>query len=146
LSRFEAFILYHSFFFPLTLAVFEVSGRLAETGGGNKSPLAAFESAHLEQLGLSSLPTVLTVIGTLNPGLSAVRCAKTAEPIDLPFALSTRVGRRMHKFNRIRQVAPICPTILFRDLCQNGWTGRFAVWAVESGWAEGSTSSIVFAR
>jgi len=23
----------------------------------------------------------------------------------------------MHKFNRIRQVAPICPTALFRELC-----------------------------
>jgi len=38
-------------------------------------------------------------------------CAKTAEPIDLSFGLWTRVGRRKHKFNRIRnrQVAPMCP-------------------------------------
>jgi len=42
-------------------------------------------------------------------GLSAVSCAKTAEPIDLRFGLWTQVGRRMHKFNRIRQVAPMCP-------------------------------------
>jgi len=41
--------------------------------------------------------------------LSAVSCVKTAEPIHLPFWLWTRVGRRMHKFNRIRQVAPMCP-------------------------------------
>jgi len=34
---------------------------------------------------------------------------KTAEPIDLPFGLWTRVGRRKHKFNHIRQVAPMCP-------------------------------------
>ena len=34
---------------------------------------------------------------------------KTAEPIDLQFGFWTQVGRRMHKFNRIRQVAPICP-------------------------------------
>jgi len=34
--------------------------------------------------------------------------AKTAKPIDLPFALWTRVGRTKHKFNRIRQVAPMC--------------------------------------
>jgi len=34
---------------------------------------------------------------------------KTAEPIDLPFGLWTRVGRSMHKFNRIRQVAPMFP-------------------------------------
>ena len=38
---------------------------------------------------------------------------KTAEPIDLLFALWTRVGRRMHTFNRIRQVAPIS-----LDLCK----------------------------
>ena len=29
-------------------------------------------------------------------------CAETAELIDLPFGLWTRVGRRKHKFNRIR--------------------------------------------
>jgi len=29
------------------------------------------------------------------------------EPIDLPFGLWTRVGRRKHEFNRIRQVAPM---------------------------------------
>ena len=32
-----------------------------------------------------------------------------AEPTDLPFRLWTRVGRRKHKFNRIRQVAPMYP-------------------------------------
>jgi len=32
--------------------------------------------------------------------LSAVSCAKTAEPIHLRFRLWTRVGRRMHKFSR----------------------------------------------
>jgi len=42
-------------------------------------------------------------------GHSAVICAKTAEPIDMPFGLWTRVGRRKHKFNRIRQMAPMCP-------------------------------------
>jgi len=31
-----------------------------------------------------------------------------AEPIDLPFGLWTRVGRRKHKFNRICQLAPVC--------------------------------------
>ena len=39
---------------------------------------------------------------------SDVNCAKTAEPIDLPFGLWTRVGLRKHKFNRIRQAAPMC--------------------------------------
>jgi len=38
-----------------------------------------------------------------------VSFAKTAEPIDLPFTLWTQVGRKKHKFNRIRQVAPMCP-------------------------------------
>jgi len=42
-------------------------------------------------------------------GLSAVRCAATAKPIDLPFGLWTLVGRRKHKFNRICQVVPMCP-------------------------------------
>ena len=51
LYRFEAFILWHRFFVPLTLAVFDVWGRLAETGSGNKWPLVAFKSATLEQLG-----------------------------------------------------------------------------------------------
>jgi len=36
-------------FSPLTLAVFDVWGCLAETGSGNKLPLVAFESAPLEQ-------------------------------------------------------------------------------------------------
>jgi len=36
---------------------------------------------------------------------------KMAEPIDLPFGLWTPLGRRMHKFNRIRQVAPMANTI-----------------------------------
>jgi len=31
-------------------------------------------------------------------------CAKMAEPIDLPFGLWTRVGRRKHKFNCIWQL------------------------------------------
>jgi len=38
-----------------------------------------------------------------------VSCAKTTEPIDLPFELWTRVGRWKHEFNRICQVAPMCP-------------------------------------
>jgi len=32
-----------------------------------------------------------------------------AEPIDFPSGLWTWVSRRKHKFNRIRQVVPICP-------------------------------------
>jgi len=33
---------------------------------------------------------------------------KMAERIDLPFGFWTRVGRRKHGFNRIRQVASMC--------------------------------------
>ena len=36
-------------------------------------------------------------------------CAKTVEPIDMPFGLLTQVGPRKHMFNRIRQMAPMCP-------------------------------------
>jgi len=42
-------------------------------------------------------------------GHSAVICAKTAEPIDLPFGLWTWVDQRKHRFNCIRQVEPVCP-------------------------------------
>ena len=38
-------------FFPLTMAVFDVWGRLTETGSGNQSPMVAFQSALVEQLG-----------------------------------------------------------------------------------------------
>jgi len=40
-----------------------------------------------------------------------VSCAKTAEPINLPFGFWTLVGPRKHKFDHIRQVAPVCPHI-----------------------------------
>ena len=38
-----------------------------------------------------------------------MRYAETAEPIDLPFGLWTRVGPKEVKFNRNRQVVPMCP-------------------------------------
>jgi len=47
---------------------------------------------------------------------SAVSCAKMAEPVDVPFWLWTRMGRRKHTFNRIRQVAPMC----FHGRAHNG--------------------------
>ena len=34
---------------------------------------------------------------------------KMVEPIVLTFGLWTLVGRKKHRFNRIRQVAPMCP-------------------------------------
>jgi len=43
------------------------------------------------------------------PDDTAVSCAKMAETIDLPFGLWIRVNRRKHKFNCIRQVAPMFP-------------------------------------
>jgi len=36
-------------------------------------------------------------------------CAEMAEPINLLFGLWTRMGRKKHEFNRIHQVAPMCP-------------------------------------
>ena len=41
--------------------------------------------------------------GTSVSNDTAVSCAKTAGPIDLPFVLGTWVGRRKHKFNRIHR-------------------------------------------
>jgi len=38
-----------------------------------------------------------------------VSCAKTAEPIDLPFELWSRVDGKGRKFNCIRQMVPMCP-------------------------------------
>jgi len=35
-------------------------------------------------------------------------CAKTAEPIEMPFGLWTQVGPRKHKFNHMCQLAPVC--------------------------------------
>jgi len=51
-------------------------------------------------------------------GLTAVSCAKPAEPTDLPFGLWTRVNQRKHKFNHIRQVVPMFRTTLCRELCK----------------------------
>ena len=39
-------------------------------------------------------------------------CAKTAEPIDLPFGLWACISKRNYKFIRIHQVAPVCPYCL----------------------------------
>jgi len=47
-----------------------------------------------------------------------VNCAKMTEPIDLPFGLWIRLGGSKHKFNRIRQVAPMCPH--GRTMCPHG--------------------------
>ena len=59
-------------------------------------------------------------------GPSAVSCAETAQPIDLPFGLWAHSGGsneaevqsylpdgdKVHNFNRIRQVVPMYPTTL----------------------------------
>ena len=42
-------MLWHRFFVLLTLAVFDVWGRFAETGSEKKSRLVAIESARLKQ-------------------------------------------------------------------------------------------------
>ena len=35
--------------------------------------------------------------------------ARTAEPIDFPFGLWTRVDQKKHRFIRICQMVPLCP-------------------------------------
>ena len=62
------------------------------------------------------LDSVQIPMGSTNSGDRAVNyrtfcheLCKMAEPIDLSFGLWTRVGRRKHKFNRIRQVSSMCP-------------------------------------
>jgi len=53
---------------------------------------------------------------------SVVNCAKTAEPIVMPFGLWTWVGCRKHKFNRMHQVAPTCIiSIVFARWRQCTW-------------------------
>jgi len=41
-------------------------------------------------------------------------------------------GASVHNFNLIREVAPMYQMTLCRELCKNSWTGRFAIWVVES--------------
>jgi len=56
-----------------------------------------------------------------------VNCAEMAEPVYLPFGLWTRVGGRKHEFNRIRQVARMCPHAWKGTLSPSGeydWTVR----------------------
>jgi len=73
-------------------------------------------------------------------------CAETAELIDLPFGLWTRVSRRKHEFSRIRQMAPMCTiSIVFArwrqrirrlsvvSCTKNCWSDQFTVWVVDSG-------------
>jgi len=50
-----------------------------------------------------------SVVPTVCRSVTLVSPAKTAEPTEIPFELCTRVGRRKHRFNRIRQMAPMCP-------------------------------------
>jgi len=64
----------------------------------NGSPHPPWEGAILRGKGMSR-----------HAGLhSDMNFVKTAEPIEMPFGLWTRVGRRKHKFNLIRQMAPMC--------------------------------------
>jgi len=57
---------------------------------------------------------------------SDVSCAKLAEPIDLPFGLWTRVGRRKHTFELSCQVAPIC----FHGRARHGRPHIAATWRI----------------
>ena len=75
---------------------------------------------------------------------SAVICAKTAEPNEMPFGLWTRTGSRNHELDEGpdppqqgaifgERVAHRTSIVTFcRELCRNGGTDRFAVWVVET--------------
>ena len=57
-------------------------------------------------------------------GHSSVSCAETAELIDLPFYLWTRMGRRKHKFSHIDQMAPMyTSSVIFANWCQCAHVG-----------------------
>ena len=76
--------------------------------------------------------------------VTVVSPATTAGPIEMPFGLRTRVGPRNHVLDGVQIPtvrgnfeeedghAPTSPTILFRELCKNGWTDRDAVWVMDS--------------
>jgi len=49
------------------------------------------------------------VVWSVCLSVTLVSPAKTAEPIEMPFGLWTRVDQWKHKFIRIHQVAPVCP-------------------------------------
>ena len=64
--------------------------------------------------------------------LSAVSCAKTAEPIEMPFGIWIQVGPRiyvldggpdrpMRRRNFLGKHAQACPTTLCGELCKNWW-------------------------
>jgi len=67
---------------------------------------------------------------------TAVICAKTAEPIIMPFGLSAWMDPR----DRVRwgpdpplEGAVLGERDFCRELCRNGWTNWFAVWFVDTG-------------
>jgi len=73
-----------------------------------------------------------------------MNCAKTAEPIEMPFGLWTRVGPRKHVFQGaqiphvkgqllMEWTCRAWPTTPCCELCKNGWTNWFAIWVVDSG-------------
>jgi len=64
-------------------------------------------------------------------GFSAVSCAKTAEPIEIPFGTLSWVNPADHVLDGVQILrgrgsfegeghAPTCPTTLWRELCKNG--------------------------
>jgi len=70
---------------------------------------------------------------------------KTAEPIEMPFGLRTRVGPGNHVLDgdpdppwegailRLKSIGTLCG-----HLCENGWTDRDAVWILDSEWPKES--------
>ena len=78
---------------------------------------------------------------------TAVTCAKTPEPIVMPFGLCARTGLRNRELDGSRSPMrrgniggkdrPLLSIGTFcGELCRSGWTDRFAVWVVDSGGLE----------
>jgi len=66
-----------------------------------------------------------------------------AEPIEMSFGIWTWVGPSNYVLDGVHistcqgaifrgRTCRACPTALCQELCKNGWTGRDAVWVVES--------------
>jgi len=85
-------------------------------------------------------------------------CVETTEPINLPFGFVDLDGPKqaqvqsylqggaiVHSFNRIYQVAPMYTTCC-RELCTKRLNRSIYRLGCGLGWAEGSTSSVIFAR
>jgi len=76
----------------------------------------------LERIGMDGAPDPPLkgeILREWAPTFCRELCKKTAEPIDFPFELWTRVCPAKHKLNRIRQAVQRCPPRLCCELCES---------------------------